>query len=60
MLAHTGEGGYAEYVAATPENTFAIPDGVEDGTALALLVQGLPAWHLYRTCARIQRATACW
>jgi NADPH2:quinone reductase len=54
VLALTGQGGYAEYVVAKPENTFAIPDGVEDGTALALLVQGLTAWHLYRTCARIQ------
>jgi NADPH:quinone reductase len=54
VLALTGQGGYAEYVTAAPENTFAIPDGVEDATALALLVQGLTAWHLYRTCARIQ------
>ena len=29
--------------------TFPIPDGVDDGTALALLLQGLTAWHLYRT-----------
>ena len=28
---------------------FPIPDGVDDGTALALLLQGLTAWHLYRT-----------
>jgi NADPH2:quinone reductase len=27
---------------------------VDDGTALALLLQGLTAWHLYRTCGRIQ------
>ena len=30
------------------------PDGVDDGTALALIVQGLTAWHLYRTCARMR------
>ena len=42
--------------AATPstpprprEPTFPIPDGVDDGAALALLLQGLTAWHLYRT-----------
>ena len=28
---------------------FPIPDGVEDGAALALLIQGLTAWHLFRT-----------
>ncbi len=26
---------------------------MSDATALALLLQGLTAWHLYRTCARI-------
>ena len=31
--------------------TFPIPDGVSDGQALALLIQGLTAWHLYRTSA---------
>ena len=30
-----------------------MPDGVSDGTAVALLLQGLTAWHLYRTCAHI-------
>ena len=46
-------GGYAEYVTAPAELTFSIPEGVDDGTALALLLQGLTAWHLFRTCARI-------
>src|ERR687893_3072669 len=32
---------------------FPIPDGVDDGAALALLIQGLTAWHLYRTCAKV-------
>ncbi len=32
---------------------FPIPDDVDDGTALALLIQGLTAWHLYRTCGRV-------
>jgi NADPH2:quinone reductase len=48
-----GTGGYAE-VAAVPESSaFPIPDGVDDATALALLVQGLTAWHLYRTSAKL-------
>ena len=50
-----GAGAYAEYVAAPASSTFPLPDGVEDGTALALLIQGLTAWHLHRTCARLER-----
>jgi NADPH2:quinone reductase len=34
-------------------NAFPIPDGVSDAAALALLVQGLTAWHLYRTSAHL-------
>jgi NADPH2:quinone reductase len=54
VVAMTGQGGYAEYVAAPASQTSPIPDGVDDELALALLVQGLTAWHLYRTCARVQ------
>jgi len=54
VVAMTGQGGYAEYVAAPASQTFAIPEGVDDELALALLIQGLTAWHLYRTCARVQ------
>jgi NADPH:quinone reductase len=46
-------GGYAECAAARADQTFPIPDGVDDGTALALLIQGLTAWHLYRTSAKL-------
>jgi NADPH2:quinone reductase len=55
VVAMTGTGGYAEYVAAPAERTSAIPDGVDDELALALLIQGLTAWHLYRTCGRVQQ-----
>ncbi len=53
VVALVGSGGYAEFAAAPAATTFPIPDGVSDATALALLLQGLTAWHLYRTCARI-------
>ncbi|QEC47160.1 NADPH:quinone oxidoreductase family protein [Baekduia soli] len=53
VVALCGHGGYAEYVAVAADRVFAIPDGLDDGTALALLLQGLTAWHLYRTCARL-------
>src|SRR4051794_387769 len=54
VVAVTGTGGYAEYAAAPEALTVPLPDDVDDGTALALLVQGLTAWHLYRTSARIR------
>lgn len=44
-------GGYAEQVLVQEATAFDVPDGVEDGEALALLVQGLTAWHLLRTGA---------
>lgn len=53
VVALTGLGGYAEYASAPREHTFAIPDDVDDGTALALLIQGTTAWHLYRTAGRV-------
>jgi NADPH2:quinone reductase len=55
VVAMTGTGGYAEYATARAGTTFPLPDGVDDGQALALLIQGLTAWHLYRTCARMHR-----
>src|SRR3954453_7063755 len=53
VVALTGHGGYAEYATAPAAHCWPIPDGVEDGTALALLLQGLTAWHLYRTAGRV-------
>src|SRR3954451_7446319 len=55
VVAMTGTGGYAEYATARADTTVPLPDGVEDGQALALLIQGLTAWHLYRTCGRVAR-----
>src|SRR5829696_6132594 len=53
VVALVGTGGYAEFAVAPAASTFRVPDGIADGTALALMLQGLTAWHLYRTCARI-------
>jgi hypothetical protein len=47
-------GGYAERAAAPSATTFDVPDGVDDGTACALVLQGTTAWHVLRTSARIQ------
>lgn len=46
-------GGYAQRVAVWEHMSFAVPDNVGDGQALALLVQGITAWHLLRTSARL-------
>lgn len=48
-----GKGGYAEVAAVREDKLVAIPDGLDDDTALALLIQGLTAWHLYRTMGRV-------
>ncbi|MHB8235653.1 MAG: quinone oxidoreductase family protein [Solirubrobacteraceae bacterium] len=55
VVALTGDGGYAEYAVAPRELAFAIPDGLDDGTALAIVIQGLTAWHLYKTAARVRQ-----
>lgn len=54
VLALLGNGGYAEKAVALETRTFEIPDSVEDEAALALAVQGLTAWHLLHSAARIR------
>jgi NADPH2:quinone reductase len=53
VVAMVRSGGYAEYAVAPEAAVFPIPDGVDDGAALALLIQGLTAWHLFRTSAKL-------
>src|SRR5919112_1112715 len=53
VIALVGSGGYAEYAVAHESSVFPIPDGLDDGPALALLIQGLTAWHLYKTSAKL-------
>ena len=48
-----GTGGYAEYAVAPRAAVFPLPDGVSDAAALALVIQGLSAWHLLRTSSRM-------
>jgi NADPH2:quinone reductase len=47
-------GGYAEQALAHPATTFPLPEDLDDGTALALVLQGTTAWHLLRTSTRMQ------
>src|SRR5215210_520055 len=53
VVALIGTGGYAEHAVAPEANVFPIPDGVDDATALALIIQGLTAWHLFRTSSKL-------
>ena len=53
VVALLGTGGYAQYATAPEQMVFPIPDALDDGVALAMIVQGTTAWHLYRTSARV-------
>jgi NADPH2:quinone reductase len=54
VVAVIPSGGYAEYAAVPKAGAFPVPDDVSDGQALALVIQGLTAWHLYKTAARMR------
>ncbi|HEV3093835.1 MAG TPA: NADPH:quinone oxidoreductase family protein [Solirubrobacteraceae bacterium] len=53
VVALTGDGGYAEYATAPADRCYPIPDELDEDTAVAILIQGLTAWHLYRTAGRV-------
>ncbi|HTA06630.1 MAG TPA: NADPH:quinone oxidoreductase family protein, partial [Solirubrobacteraceae bacterium] len=53
VVALVGDGGYAEYAVAPSRLVYPIPDALDDGAALALIIQGMTAWHLYKTAARV-------
>ncbi|WP_086819358.1 zinc-binding dehydrogenase [Allokutzneria sp. NRRL B-24872] len=53
VVALLNGGGYAEKAVAATHSTFDVPEGVSDGAALALVLQGTTAWHLLRTSARM-------
>ncbi len=48
-----GGGGYAEKAVAPEATTFPVPDGIDDLTALSMLVQGATAWVLLRKNAHL-------
>jgi NADPH:quinone reductase len=53
VVALVTSGGYAQRAVAYEPLAFEVPDGVSDGQALALVLQGTTAWHLLRTSARL-------
>jgi NADPH:quinone reductase len=49
-----GRGGYAEVAVVDEALAVPLPAGLGEGEALAMLIQGATAWHLLRTCARLE------
>src|SRR5439155_22378167 len=54
VLALSGSGAYAEKAVVPEALTLDLPEGIGDGEALALLAQGLSAWHMLRSSARVR------
>jgi NADPH:quinone reductase len=54
LVALLNNGGYAEQAVTAEATAFEVPDAVEDGQALALVLQGLTAWHLLRTTVQLR------
>jgi len=54
VVALVSGGAYAEKTIVHPALMWEVPDGVSDGAALALVLQGTTAWHLLRTSAALR------
>ena len=53
MCGFATTGGYAERALVHPDSCWEVPEQISDAVALSLLVQGLTAWHLLATSARM-------
>lgn len=53
VAAFVGTGGYAERALAADAAVLELPETVPAGDVLALMVPGLTAWHLLRSCAHL-------
>ncbi len=56
VVALISGGGYAEKAVVHPALMWEVPDGVTDGQALGLVVQGTSAWHMLRTSAQLRES----
>lgn len=54
-----GRGGYATHAVVDEALTVPIPEGLDEGAALAMLIQGATAWHLHRTAAHARAGESC-
>ena len=55
VLSFVGQGGYASKVAVASATLIPIPDGVSDGAALAMAVQGTTAFHIIKTVGHLKK-----
>lgn len=55
VVALLGTGGYAEKAVAPAATTWDVPDGIDDVTALGMVVQGVSAWLLLRRSTHLER-----
>ena len=53
VLAPVDGGGYAQKAITHSSTMIPIPDGVSDGQALCMLVQGSTAWHILKTVGHV-------
>ncbi len=53
VVALLAGGGYAEKALAIRDLCWEVPDGVDDGAALSVVLQGATAWHLLRSSAKL-------
>ncbi len=49
-----GRGGYAEAAVVDEAVCVPLPNGLDERTALAMVIQGATAWHLLRTAAHLE------
>ncbi|MFI9011749.1 zinc-binding alcohol dehydrogenase family protein [Actinosynnema sp. NPDC053489] len=54
VVALTNSGGYAQKAVVPEATAFDVPDGVDDLTALSMVVQGATAWLLLRKSAHLE------
>ncbi|OLE21467.1 MAG: NADPH:quinone reductase [Actinobacteria bacterium 13_1_20CM_3_71_11] len=54
LVALVSSGGYAERAVVDPRTAFDVPEGIDDVTALGLIVQGATAWLLLRRSVHLQ------
>ena len=53
VLALAATGGYCQKTLVNPRTVIPLPDGVSDGAALSMMVQGTTAYHILKTMAHV-------
>ena len=53
VLALASTGGYCQKTLVNPKSVIPVPEGVSDGAALAMMVQGTTAYHILKTVGHL-------